>query len=152
MHNSPLWKIKVFLGILFLLLVGCETKTQTGALTGAAVGVGAGALIGGGEGALIGGAVGAVGGTLIGMALDDADRKALETQNPRTLRKIDRGEPLNIDDIKQMTRAGIKDDVIISQIKATDSHFQLTSDEIIELKDYGVSQKVINAMIRSGNS
>jgi outer membrane lipoprotein SlyB len=145
-------KNAMFLVSLSMLFVGCETKTQTGALTGAAVGVGAGALIGGGGGALIGGAAGAVGGALIGMALDDADRKALETQNPRTLRKIDRGEPLNIDDIKQMSRAGIKDDVIISQIQATDSHFHLTSDEIIDLKNSGVSQRVINAMIRSGNA
>ncbi len=137
--------------VLSSLLSSCETKTQTGALTGAAVGVGAGALIGGGGGALIGGAVGAAGGALIGMALDDADRKALQAQNPRTLRKVDRGEQLDIDDIKEMTKAGIRDDVIISQIQATGSQFYLTSNDIIDLKEFGVSQRVINAMIRSGS-
>lgn len=129
----------------------CETKTQTGALTGAAVGVGAGALIGGGKGALIGGAAGAVGGALIGYALDESDRRALESQNPRTLRKVDRGEQLDVQDIKDMSKAGVRDDVIISQIQATGSEFHLTTADIIDLKNSGVSQKVINAMIKSGN-
>jgi outer membrane lipoprotein SlyB len=133
-----------------LLLFGCETKTQTGALTGAGIGVGAGALIGGWQGALIGGAVGAVGGALIGAALDDADRKSLEAQNPRTLRKIDHGQKLDVQDIKDMSKAGIRDDVIISQIQATGSRFHLTTADIVDLKNSGVSQRVINAMIRSG--
>jgi outer membrane lipoprotein SlyB len=136
--------------ILTSFLVGCETKTQTGALTGAAVGAGAGALIGGWEGAVIGGAVGAVGGAVVGAALDDADRRSLETQNPRTLRKVDRGEQLDVNDIKSMSQAGIRDGVIIDQIQATGSEFHLTTADIIDLKQAGVSQRVIDAMVRSG--
>lgn len=131
-------------------LVGCETKTQTGALTGAALGVGVGALAGGGTGALIGGAAGVVGGALIGYALDQSDREALSQQSPRTLRKIDQGDQLSINDIKAMSHAGIRDNVIISQIESTGSQFHLTTSDIIDLKNTGVSQRVIDAMIRSG--
>ncbi len=138
------------LAVLSSFLFGCETKTQTGALTGAALGVGAGALIGGGEGALIGGAVGAVGGALIGAALDDSDRKALQAQSPRTLRKVDRGEQLSTKDVEQMSQAGIRDEVIIKQINATQSEFHLTTADIIDLKNAGVSQRVIDAMISTG--
>ncbi|MBS3905223.1 MAG: hypothetical protein KGZ39_07850 [Simkania sp.] len=144
-------KSALTLALLSSLLVGCETKTQTGALTGAALGVGAGALIGGGGGALIGGAVGAAGGALIGAALDDSDRKAMEAQSPRTLHKIDRGEHLSVNDIKQMSAAGLNDKVINSQIESTGSVFHLTTADIIDLKQSGVSQNVIDTMIRSGN-
>ncbi len=140
------------LSVLSIALVSCQTKTQTGALTGAALGAGTGALIGGGQGALIGGAVGAIGGGLIGAALDDTDRKALQQQSPKTLSKVDRGQQLSVYDIKEMSRANIQDDVIISQIKATNSEFHLSTADIIDLKNSGVSQRVIDAMIRSGQS
>jgi hypothetical protein len=132
-----------------LLLCGCETKTESGALVGTGIGVGAGALIGGWQGALIGGAVGAVGGTLVGVSLDQADRDALAT-HPETLNKLDKGYPLTPSDIKSMSKAGLQDNVIISQIQATSSRFHLTTADIIDLKNSGVSQTVITAMIQSG--
>ena len=144
-------KILLVTALLSSLLFGCETKTQTGALTGAALGVGAGALIGGGSGALIGGAAGAVTGALVGSALDQSERDSMQSQSPRTLRKIDRGDQLSIDDVKNMSKAGVRDDVIISQIQATGSTFTLSASDIIDLKNSGVSQRVINAMIRNGS-
>jgi outer membrane lipoprotein SlyB len=132
------------------LLFGCETKTETGALVGVGLGAGIGGAAGGWQGALIGGAAGAVTGAIVGHALDESDRQALEAQNPRTLRKIDHEEDLEVQDIKDMSKAGIKDDVIISQIRATQSQFYLTTADIIDLKNSGVSQRVIDAMIRSG--
>lgn len=131
------------------LFSSCATKTQTGALTGAALGVGAGALIGGGQGALIGGAVGAIGGTMIGAALDDSERKSLEEQSPKTMRKIDRGEPLTVYDIKALSEARVRDEVIIHQIEATGSIFKLSTADIIDLKKSGVSQNVIDAMVQT---
>ncbi len=58
-----------------VMLTGCESDAQTGALIGTGIGAGAGAIIGhqsghGGEGALIGGAAGALGGYLIGNESD----------------------------------------------------------------------------------
>ena len=116
---------------------------------GTGLGAGVGGAVGGWQGALIGGAVGAAGGAAVGAALDSSDRQSMEAQNPRTLRKIDHGQPLDVQDIKDMSKAGIKDDVIISQIHATNSKFHLTTADIVDLKNSGVSQRVINAMIKT---
>ena len=139
------------------LLSGCETKTGTGALTGgilgAGIGAGIGAATGGGSGAAIGAGAGAAGGALIGglvgNSMDEQDRRNMEQSAPRTMRKIDKGESLSIYDIKQMSNAGIKDEVIISQIQATGARFSLSSADIIDLKNAGVSEDVINAMIQT---
>lgn len=135
-----------------LLFSGCENKTESGALIGTGVGVAGGALIAGTpQGAIIGGAIGAVGGTLIGHALDEQDRKSMQKQSPQTLKRIDNGEPLSIDDVKEMTKAGIHDDVIISQIESTQSVYHLTPEEIIDLKQAGVSERVIDFMVQTGS-
>ncbi len=121
--------------IMAALLAGCESKTETGA------------LIGSGKGALVGSAVSVAS----GYALDQQDRDTLEQRSPGTLDRIDKEEQLSIEDIKKMSNAGIKDDVIINQTDATNSRYDLTSEEIIELKNSGVSQNVINHMIQTGN-
>lgn len=132
---------------------GCESKTGTGALVGAGAGALAGGLIGGNAaGVLIGGAVGAGAGAAIGASLDAADRNKLEENNPDTLRKIDDRKTLDVSDIEALSRNGIEDDVIIDQIKSTKSVFHLSSDQILDLKNQGVSQKVIDYMIRTGES
>lgn len=84
-------------------------------------------------------------------SLDASDRSALEKQSPRTVKKIDNGEQLSTDDIKKMSRAGLSDDTIINQIHETKSIFYLSSADIVDLKKSGVSQKVINTMIQTGN-
>jgi outer membrane lipoprotein SlyB len=129
----------------------CESKTGTGALIGAGAGTVAGALIGGNAtGALVGAAIGAGAGALIGYALDENDRSKLQQSSPQTVQRIDNKQQLSIDDIKAMSKAQISDDVIISQIKATGSVFRLATDQIVSLKDVGVSQRVIDYMISTG--
>jgi outer membrane lipoprotein SlyB len=79
MRREILSGILVFLvGLGAILVSGCETKAQSGALLGTAIGVGAGQLIGGNTaGTLIGGAAGAAGGYIIGNEMDkSAQRKA----------------------------------------------------------------------------
>lgn len=133
-----------------LLLVGCESKAGTGALVGAGGGALVGGLAGGGTGALIGGAVGAGTGALIGYALDEQDRKIMESRSPQTLERIDRGQPMTVQDVKNMSRSGLKDETIINQIKASNSVYHLTSEQIIDLKKAGVSENVIDYMIETG--
>lgn len=59
-----------------VILAGCETKAQTGALVGAAAGAGVGQLIGRNTaGTLIGAGVGAAGGYIIGNEMDKADQR-----------------------------------------------------------------------------
>ncbi|GAB4187051.1 MAG: hypothetical protein Tsb0015_05390 [Simkaniaceae bacterium] len=131
------------------VLAGCESKAGTGALVGGGLGAGVGALAGGGTGAAIGAGAGVVGGAIVGAALDASDRRQLERRSPETLRRIDNNQQLSINDIKAMSQAGISDDVIISQIRATNSRYNLSTSQIIDLKNAGVSQRVIDYMINS---
>lgn len=146
-------KLPISTFLLAFLLFSCQTNTETGALVGGGLGATTGALITHGSvgGALIGGAIGAVGGGLIGYSLDEQDRRNMEQESPRTLRRIDNGEPLTTNDIKDMTKAGLNDDIIISQIQSTRSVFYLSTADIISLKNAGVSQRVIDYMIRTGS-
>ena len=143
-------KVLFYTGSLSVMLFSCETKTETGALAGAGVGALAGGLIGGGAtGAVIGGAVGAAGGALVGSALDAQDRSNLEQNSPETLNRLDQRQQLTLKDIEEMSKNRISDKTIIEEIKATSSVFYLSSDDIIQLKKAGVSQKVIDYMIQT---
>lgn len=60
-----------------------------------------------------------------------------------------RTSPPSPADIKMMVKAGISDEVIMSQIRNTHAAYRLTTAEILDLKDSGVSEKVIDFMINS---
>ena len=157
LHSSAL-----LIGTLAVVLTGCETpygtpdRTATGALTGGALGIASGALIGGrhhaGEGALIGGALGAVTGGLIGHAMDQEHQTRLRQQAPQTYTRVDQGQPLSVADVKALAAAKVSDDVIVSQIRNSRTVFRLSSADIIDLKNSGVSEKVIDFMINTANS
>ena len=147
---------------MMLAAAGCETpsgspdRTATGALTGAAVGAGTGAIIGSatgnaGAGAAIGAGVGGVTGGIIGNAMDQQQRETLAKQNPQTLQRVQAGQPLGLADIKALARAGVSDDIIISQIRNSHTVYRLSTAEIIDLKDAGVSNRVIDFMINTPN-
>lgn len=125
-----------------LILISCETKAGQGAFGGAAAGAVIGGVAGGGQGALIGAGVGAVGGAIIGAALDASDKDKLDRE---TRNRYEQGEPLTVDDVIKMHRAGIEDDKIIGSLQGNKS-YKLTSDDATKLKNAGVSQKVIKAM------
>ena len=60
--------------------------------------------------------------------------------------------PMTINDVIALTQDSVSADVIISQMKATDSYFRLTTDDIVALRKAGVNDKVINAMIQTANN
>lgn len=128
----------------------CATNVGTGILAGTTVGAGSGALVSGGSGAWIGGAVGAVGGGLIGYALDSQDRKVMERSSPRTVDRMDRGEPLTINDVIKLSQNGVDEDSIIRYMRDTNSSYSLSQAQIRRLQDAKVSEKVIQYMIDSG--
>lgn len=143
-----------------MLLTGCYSpdgqidRTGTGALAGGAIGATSGALIGGtrgrgGEGALIGAAIGAITGGLIGHAMDQDERARLRAQAPATYTRIEQGQPLTLVDIKAMSAAGLTDEVIISQIRASHTAYRLSAADIIDLHNARVSSKVIDFMINT---
>lgn len=148
-----------------LVLVGCKTPEGTtnhaanGALIGGVIGATALGLLGStshhdsganaAAGALIGGAMGALTGASVGHAMDQEAAARLRTQAPQTYERVDQRQPLAIADIKAMAKAGVGDEVIISQIVNSRTVYRLSASEIIELHEAGVSQKVIEYMINT---
>lgn len=132
---------------------GTQNNTAGGALIGGAIGAITGAAIGGprngGAGALIGAAAGAIGGGLIGNSMDQEQNARLRAEAPQTYVKVDEGQPLSIADVKALAKAGINEDVIINQLKNSHTIYHLSTADIIDLRDSGVSDKVINFMINT---
>lgn len=64
----------------------------------------------------------------------------------------DNPEYLPITSIANMASQGVPDDVIISEIKRTRSSYKLTSEIITYLRQNGVSDRVIDAMLGSGKA
>ncbi len=143
-------KILVIISLFAFCLASCQSKAGTGAIAGGAIGAGTGAILGGGKGALIGGAAGAAGGAIIGAILDDQDRKIMDKTSPRTVERMDRGEPLTINDIIKLSQGGVSDDTIIRYIKDSKTTYNLSQAQINRLQEAGVSQRVVNFMIETG--
>lgn len=145
--------------VLSVLLSGCvnpdgtQNNTGTGALIGGAFGALTGAAIGGrrhgGEDALIGAAAGALAGGLLGNAADREQAARLKAEAPQTYARIDRGAPLSLADVKALAKAGVNGEVIISQIQASRTVYHLSATDIIDLRNSGVSDPVVNYMINT---
>jgi hypothetical protein len=127
-----------------LLACGCEglSHSENGALAGGAIGAGTGAVVGHalgntGVGALAGGAIGAVSGALIGNSVDKSEQREAAAAQARMV---------TLPQIAQMTQQSISDPVIIEQIRATGSVYQLTPNDIYWLKSQGVHDAVITEM------
>ena len=113
--------------VIIAVLFGCQSKAGTGSIASTRLGAAS------------------------DTALDDSDRSSMQQQSPKTLRKIDHREQLSTDDVKKMSKAGLSNTVIINQIQATHSVFYLSTADIIDLKNSGVSQRVIDYMLQTGN-
>ena len=146
----------VMVGVLAISITGCMSPqgrpdyTASGALAGGATGAIVGSLSRHPRsGALVGGAVGAVIGGLIGHGIDQEQEARLRTQSPQTLQRVEQGQPLLVADVEALAKAGIKDDLIISQIRNSRTVYHLTTADIIALKNAGVSDKVVDFMINT---
>ena len=139
----------ITIAVCALVCSGCETKAGTGFLAGGASGAVIGGVAGGGVGAAIGAGAGAVTGGLIGAYLDSRDQQRLEQEDATTAKRIDKGQKLSVSDVIAMHNAKISDDKIIKILRDTDSRFKLTTRDIDKLHRAGVSNSVINYMLRS---
>jgi hypothetical protein len=163
-QSRPCWWVPFVAAV---VLVGCVDPygrpNYTG--SGALIGGGSGALLGAAvdrrnpaAGALIGGAAGLVTGSLIGHGMDEDARRryyppppvypAPLADNPAPSRAA--LQP-SIAEIKSMTRAGVGDEVMVNQIAGTRAVYYLTANDIIDLKNARVSDRVINAMIATSS-
>ncbi len=134
-----------FLILAFALAVcGCasnKTRIGEGAGIGGAVGALAGGIIGyqSGhplQGAAIGGVIGGGTGAVVGAQI----KKPTQDTSTQTL------TPLTMQQVVDLTKQGVSSDDIIAKIKAANSKYSLTADDISYLQKQGVSQRVIETM------
>lgn len=142
--------MKYFAGLMVVILASCASNTGTGLITGGILGAGIGGITGGSKGAFIGTAAGLIAGGLVGAALDEQDRKVMEKNSPRTVDRMDRNEPLTINDVIKLSQSGVSDDTISRYLTETDSTYHLSQAQVRRLQDAGVSPRIINEMIASG--
>jgi surface antigen len=142
--------MRYFTPLLLLLISSCSTNSGTGLIAGTVIGAGAGGLASGRNGAIIGSAAGAIAGGIIGALLDMQDRQVIEKSSPRTVDRMDRGDPLTINDVIKLSQGGVNEDTIVQYLKETASVYTLSRAQIRRLQDAGVSARVINEMILSG--
>jgi hypothetical protein len=57
--------------------------------------------------------------------------------------------PPSVADIKMLAKGGISEEVILSQIRNSHAAYRLSTADILDLKDSGVSEKVIDFMINT---
>jgi hypothetical protein len=68
---------------------------------------------------------------------------------------IERGgqeQPISVADVKALAKAGLSDEVILSHIRNSQAVYHLTTAEIIDLKNSGVGNKVIDFMINTSST
>ncbi len=137
----------VFCTVFMFINASCqstsENKTTEGAIIGGLLGATAGGVIGhqsghGLEGAGIGAAAGALTGALVGSQMKKPqDTTSGQGVNPNQM---------TMQQVIDLSKQGVNENVIIDKIKLTNSKFNLSAEDVTYLKGQGVSQSVINAM------
>jgi hypothetical protein len=123
-------------------------NTQQGAATGGLIGGGLGLLAGGCRHPLAATAIGAGAGTLIGGAIGAEKDRQEERKTAVAVAAANQAarNQMSLTDIVQLAQRGTPDDIIIRQMDATASIFNLTTQDIQYLQDQNVSSRVISAM------
>jgi hypothetical protein len=57
------------------------------------------------------------------------------------------GAPLSVEDIVKLSKEGISEDVLVAKIKKNGKAFDLSADELVELKKLGVTDSVIKVLL-----
>ena len=125
--------------LLLTLLISCSSTDSTS--VGAGVGTGGGTTSGG---------AGVSRTTTSSVQLDSQERRALEQTSPRTLQRMNRGEPLTLNDVIKLSQGGVRDDITLQYLHESNSTYQLSAAQIRRLRDAGVSESVVDAMVNSG--
>lgn len=136
---------------------GCQFRTYAGrgGALGGLLGAGVGAAIGEANdnplaGAAIGSAVGAMTGGAVGESIDEVD--ARNQARVEGLRREFAENGLSVQDVVHMSQAGLGDLVIAQQIQAQGLREPILPEQLIWLKQQGVSDTVMAAMQAAGGS
>jgi hypothetical protein len=132
--------------------------TQVGAGVGAVGGAVLGGVIGHqfgrtGAGALVGGLAGTATGALVGNAKevnDERDYYARQAAHYEFEQARERAAMLSNSDIINMTRAGCGDRIIMNAIQTRGGRFDTSPEQLIVLRQYGVSDEVVEMMQARG--
>lgn len=148
-------KIRCYLSLvtgLAIFVSGCQT-VGPGAATGGAFGTFAGGLTGAAigakdgkstEGALIGALAGGTLGATAGNSVDrEIERDRIEFQQAQTQQRL---AAVNMAQVLQMSQSGLSKDVIIRQLQTQGIDRRPTTDDLINLKNLGVDDFIIQAM------
>ncbi|MEO1616512.1 MAG: glycine zipper domain-containing protein [Planctomycetota bacterium] len=142
-----------------------QTNQQRGATLGGLAGAVAGGLIGdhndeAGAGAAIGGVVGAFAGGILGNAADKeaamarqraAYYQAQQRQFAQQQQAVAVQSAVTLQDVIQMSRTGLSDQVIINQVRQRGFVGQVAVADIIALHQQGVTEPVITTLQSIGN-
>jgi len=71
---------------------------------------------------------------------------------PDTCHRVQTTQPLTLADVKVMAKIGFSSDVIITQVRNSRTVYHLTANAIIDLKNSGVSEQVIDFLISTPSS
>lgn len=82
--------------------------------------------------------------TLTGIGCETPRRRPAPPPPPQY-----RAQPMGLPDIKMLAKSGVSDEVILSQIRNSHTVYRLSAADILDLKDAGVSEKVIDFMINT---
>jgi len=68
---------------------------------------------------------------------------------PDTCHRVQLNQPLMLEDIKAMTRAGIASDAIIAQVRMSRTVFHLSAAQILDLKKADVTDQVLDFLLNT---
>jgi len=71
---------------------------------------------------------------------------------PDTCHRVQTAQPLNLADVKVIAKIGFSSDVIVTLVRNSRTVFHLNANAIIDLKNSGVSDQVIDFLISTPNS
>ncbi|MFI4874034.1 MAG: glycine zipper domain-containing protein [Blastopirellula sp. JB062] len=141
----------IVLATCVVLSIGCRSPYQqdrlaaVGGLTGAVAGAAIGNATGNtGAGALIGAGVGAVAGSAVGQGIDETEARNQALIQERLGRQL--AGATTFQDVAAMSQAGLGDQVIISHINSHGVARAPTPQDLINLKNSGVSDPVLAAL------
>ena len=80
---------------------------------------------------------------LVCIALGGLCGTAVNAQTPQNL-------PAGVQDVVKLTKAGLSEKIILSKVTQDGVSYNLTTDQIIYLKNQGVPESVIDALVQSG--
>jgi surface antigen len=141
-----------FLTLLPIVSAGCATNSnaENGALVGGLGGAGVGALVGNsvgkaGPGALIGAGVGALTGAVVGNSIDESEARNRALIEAKLQRRLVAGA-VTMDDVINMVRSGVPEDVIVNHVRYHGMTRQLEPSDYIMLQQQGVSPAIVKTM------